>query len=100
MRPRGVLSSILALIIFQVLVSKGASKNVSGLLGAVGTTAKKALDPTVAAIPDLSHGSASAPSSAPAPAPGTPTPIPAPTPGIAPTPSSQGSLFGLSTVPV
>lgn len=94
-----MLTAILALIIFQVLVSKRASKNVTGLLGAVTTTAKKALDPTIAAIPDLSHGAASAPSSPP-PAPGTPTPIPAPTPGIAPTPSSQGSRFGLSTVPV
>lgn len=94
-----MVTAILALIIFQVLVSKGGSSNVSGLLGALGTTAKKALDPTVAAIPDLSHGAAAAPAPA-APRPGMPTPIPAPTPGIAPTPSSQGSRFGLSTVPV
>jgi hypothetical protein len=99
-RPRGIVSAILALIIFQVLVSKGGSQNVSGLLGAAGTTAKKALDPTIAAIPDLSKGAASAPSSGSAPAPAPGTPMPMPTPGIAPTPSSQGSRFGLSTVPV
>lgn len=62
MSIRGFVGGVLALIALQVIASRGGSENVKGLFGAVGTTVKRALDPSVPAIPDLRKGG-TAPSS-------------------------------------
>lgn len=56
MSIRGVVAGVLALIALQVITSRGGSKNVTGLFGTAGSMVKRALDPSVPAIPDLRKG--------------------------------------------
>lgn len=50
---RGVLAGALVLIALQTLVQSSAAGRVAGLLGVPGQIARRIVDPTVAAIPDL-----------------------------------------------
>jgi hypothetical protein len=89
MTVRGVVGGVLALVILQVLVSRGGSDNARSLLGALGTGVKRALDPAVPAIPDV-RGSVLrdlAPPKRPAAA------------GGRQVPASQAAALGLSTQP-
>jgi len=81
MSVRGVAGGLMALIILQVFVSRGGSKNVTGLFGAIATGAKRALEPGVPAVPNITGSSgASSPTPSTPPAPGMPVPTPGPTP--------------------
>jgi len=82
MTVRGVAGGVLALIVLQVLVSRGGSQNVTGLFGAIAGGAKRALEPGVPAIPTVGKGKSKPPSGGvvPSPTPGTPQPAPGPTP--------------------
>lgn len=113
MRARGIGIGVLTLIALQVLTSRGASSNVSGLFGWLNTAVKHLLDPAVPGLPSVAGGSggtsgstsAAPPGIVPAPGPGSlpPTPglgTPNPQPGPAPQQpaANQAQAFGLSAV--
>lgn len=72
----GLLGGVLALTALDAVVSsKGATDNVSGLLGTAAAIVRRLSDPSIAAIPDRSKGGA-ATSAAPAPSTSTAPPVP------------------------
>lgn len=61
---RGMVSAWLGLIVLQA-VGDGGSGRVAGLFGDVNRLVKRAIDPSVPAIPDRRNGSGSAATAAP-----------------------------------
>lgn len=73
----GLIGGVLALTALDAVVSsKGATNNVSGLLGTAAAIVRRLSDPTIAAIPDRSKSSSSTGANAPLPAPSTGPAVP------------------------
>lgn len=87
----GFVGGVLALTALEAVVSsRGATNNVTGLLGASASLIRHLSDPTVPAIPDLSKGAGSAgpPTVAPGP-PGAPSTLP---------PGAAGAGYGATQI--